>query len=43
VIAHVGALPLEEILPFVSGAGAGLVLARAWIMVHVRRRREPGS
>jgi hypothetical protein len=43
VIAHVGALPLEEILPSVTGAGVGLVLARAWIMLHVRRRREPGS
>ena len=43
MIAHVGPLPLEEILPSVTGAGAGLVLARAWIMLHVRRRREPGN
>jgi hypothetical protein len=43
VIAHVGALPLEEILPSVTGAGAGFVLARAWIKHHVRRRRGPGS
>jgi hypothetical protein len=43
VIAHIGGLPLEEILPSVTGAGAGLLVARAWIMLHVRRRREPGS
>ena len=41
MIAHVGPLPLEEILPSVTAAGAGLVLARAWIILRVRRRREP--
>jgi hypothetical protein len=41
VIAHVGAVPLEELLPSVTGAGAGLVLARAWIMTRLRRAREP--
>jgi hypothetical protein len=40
VIAHVGGVPLEEILPSVTGAGAGLMLARAWIIVHLRRGRE---
>jgi len=43
VIAHVGALPLEEILPFLTGAGAGLMVTRTWIILHVRRRREPGN
>ncbi len=44
VIAHVGGVPLEEILPSVTGAGAGfLLLARAWLMLHLRRRREPGN
>jgi hypothetical protein len=43
VIAHVGGVPLEEILPSVSGAGAGLVVARAWIMLRVRRRGKPGA
>jgi hypothetical protein len=38
VIAHVGALPLEELLPL----GGALVLARAWLVLHVRRR-GPGS
>jgi hypothetical protein len=42
VIAHVGGVPLEEILLSVTGAGAGLLLARAWLMMHLRRRREPG-
>lgn len=43
VIAHVGGVPLEEILPSVTGAGASLLLARAWIMLrlHLRRPREP--
>jgi hypothetical protein len=39
VIAHVGGVPLEEMLP--SAAGAGLLLARAWLMLRLRRRREP--
>ena len=43
MIAHVGVLPLEEILPSVTGAGAGLLLARAWIMQRLRRRREFGA
>jgi hypothetical protein len=43
VIAHVGGLPLEEILPSLTGAGAGLLAARTWIMLRVRRRREPGT
>jgi hypothetical protein len=42
VIAHVGGVPLEEILPSVTGAGTGLLLARAWLMVHLRRHRAPG-
>jgi hypothetical protein len=42
VIAHVGALPLEELLPSLAGTGAALLVARAWIMLRLRRRREPG-
>jgi hypothetical protein len=37
VIAHVGAVPLEEILPSVTGAGAGLLLVRAWLLLRLRR------
>jgi hypothetical protein len=41
MIAHVGAVPVEEVLPSVTGAGAGLLLARAWLILQLRRRREP--
>jgi len=40
VIAHVAGFPLEEILPSLSGAGAGLLMARAWLGHHLRRRRS---
>jgi hypothetical protein len=43
VIAHIGALPLEEVLPVLTGAGTGLLAVRAWIMLRVRRRRETGT
>ena len=36
MIAHVGGVPVEEILPSLTGAGAGLMLARAWLMLHLR-------
>ena len=38
VIAHVGGVPLEELLPALGGAGASLLLARAWLALHLRRR-----
>jgi hypothetical protein len=38
VIAHVGGLPLEELLPSTAGAGAALLVARAWIMLRLRGR-----
>jgi hypothetical protein len=37
VLAHVGALPLEELVPSAAGVGAGLALARAWLIVRLRR------
>jgi len=40
VIAHVGGVPLETLLPSVSGAGAGLLLAWAWLRSHLRRGHE---
>lgn len=42
-MAHVGGVPLEEILSSLSGVGAGLLLARAWLSLHLRRRRELGK
>ena len=41
MIAHVAGVPVEELLVSSSGAGAGLLLARAWLLVRLRRRREP--
>jgi hypothetical protein len=41
VIAHVGGVPLEEtLLPLVSGAGAGLLQARAWLQSRLRGGSE---
>ncbi len=37
MIAHVAGMPVEELLPSVSGA----VLARVWLVFHLRRRRDP--
>jgi hypothetical protein len=42
MIAHIGALPLEELVPALAGTGTGLLAVRAWIMLRVRRCREPG-
>jgi hypothetical protein len=38
VIAHVGGFPVEELAPALSGAGASLLLARAWVATRLRRR-----
>jgi hypothetical protein len=43
VIAHVAGVPVEEVVPSAAGAGAALLLARVWLMLHVRRRRETGE
>ena len=43
MIAHIGGVPLEEILPSATGVGAGLLMARAWMTLRLRRRREPGT
>ena len=40
MIAHVGGVPVEETLPpLVSWVGAGLLLARGWIVSRARRER----
>jgi hypothetical protein len=41
MIAHIAGVPLEELLPSATGAAGGLLVARGWIMLRVRRRREP--
>ena len=40
MIAHVGGMPLEEILPSLTGAGAGLLVARAWLRMRLRHRNR---
>jgi hypothetical protein len=41
VIAHVGGVPVEEMLPTAAGAGSALLLARAWVALRLWRRRGP--
>jgi hypothetical protein len=41
VIAHVGGVPVDETLPTPAGTSTGLLVARAWLMLRLRRRREP--
>ncbi len=43
MIAHVGGMPVEEMLPALAGTGTGLVIARAWLTLRLRRRRGPGA
>ncbi|HEV7493648.1 hypothetical protein [Baekduia sp.] len=43
MIAHVGGVPVEEMLPALAGTGTGLVIARAWLTLRLRRRRGPGA
>ena len=43
MIAHVAGVPAEELLPSAAGAGGALLLARAWLALHFRRRREPDA
>jgi hypothetical protein len=38
VIAHVAGVPVEEaLLPMLSGLGATLLIAQAWLMTRLRR------
>ncbi|HEV7482602.1 MAG TPA: hypothetical protein VGO13_05845 [Solirubrobacterales bacterium] len=39
-LAHVGGVPVEELLPWLAGPGSGLVLVRAWLAAGNRRRDE---
>jgi hypothetical protein len=43
IVAHVGGVPVEEIVPTLAGTGTGLLVARAWLMLRVRRRGSPGK
>jgi hypothetical protein len=37
---HVGGVPVEEMLSAAPAAGAGLLMARAWIVHRVHRLRH---
>jgi hypothetical protein len=39
-LAHVGGLPLEELLPAIAAPGASLLAARAWLNLQLRRDRH---
>ncbi len=43
VFAHIGGVPVEETLPALAGSGTIVLLARAWLMLHLRRREEAGT
>ena len=43
MIAHVGGVPVEETLPALAGTGTALLIARAWVVLRLRRRGEPGK
>ena len=43
MIAHVGGVPVEEILPTLAGTSTGLLVVRAWLILRLRRRRDPGK
>ncbi|MGH2823999.1 MAG: hypothetical protein ACRDLY_13450, partial [Thermoleophilaceae bacterium] len=40
MIAHISGVPAEELPPPLTGTGAEVLVARGWIMVRLRRRRE---
>jgi hypothetical protein len=39
--AHVGGVPIEELIPAVAGAGGALLLARVWLRALLRHDRRP--
>jgi hypothetical protein len=40
-LAHVAGVPVEEMLPTAAGTGVVLLMARAWVSVHLRRQGGP--
>jgi hypothetical protein len=40
VIAHVGGVPVEELVPALAGTGTSLIIARAWLTLRLRRLRD---
>lgn len=42
-LAHVGGVPVEELLPAAAGTGSALLMARAWLWMHLRRGDDTGD
>ena len=42
MIAHVGGVPVEELVPFAAGAGGALAVARVWLAVRLSGRLAKG-
>lgn len=42
MLAHVGGVPVEEVLPALAGTSTMLLAARLWLVVHLRRDRDDG-
>jgi hypothetical protein len=40
-IAHLGGVPVEEVLPSFVGAGSAFLLALTWAVTRIRRPRRP--
>jgi hypothetical protein len=38
-LAHINGVPVEELLPWLAGPGT-VVVARAWLALHLRHREE---
>lgn len=43
VLAHVGGVPVEELIPAAAGTGAALLAARTWLWLWLRRDRASGA
>ncbi|HEV2727709.1 MAG TPA: hypothetical protein VGV34_05400 [Solirubrobacterales bacterium] len=41
-LAHVGGVPLEELLPALAGPGGALLATRAWLALRLRSREPRG-
>ena len=39
IVAHIAGVPVEELLPSAAAVSTGLVVARAWVSLRLRRHR----
>jgi hypothetical protein len=42
ILAHVGGVPVEELIPTAAGAGTALLVARTWLALRLRGRHRRG-